>query len=88
MKHLYYFADSYPFSVVYTCKSMEIEAAAKKFDEFIIVPFTYKKENGLKFPDNVRIEPPTLGNTLFAKPKYIKYLFAASQPQNCFFLNC
>ena len=82
MKRLYYFTDSYPFSVDYTWKSEEIIEAAKQFDEVIIVPFTYKKENGFKFPDNVRVVAPTLGHTLFAKPKYLKHLISNTQPQS------
>ncbi len=78
---LYYFTDSYPFSVDYTWKSAEITEAAKQFDEVIIVPFTYKKDKEFSFAENVRIVKPTLGNTLFAKTKYIKHLFSRQQPQ-------
>ncbi|WP_026755097.1 glycosyltransferase [Sediminibacter sp. Hel_I_10] len=81
MKRLYYFTDSYPFSVDYTWKTAEIKEASLKFDEVIIVPFTHKKTNDFNFADNVRIIEPTLGKTLFAKPKYLKHLFSKSQPQ-------
>jgi colanic acid/amylovoran biosynthesis glycosyltransferase len=81
MKRLYYFTDSYPFSVDYTWKTAEIYEAAKQFTEVIIVPFTFKIENQFTFPKNVRVLQPTLGNTLFAKPKYLKHLFSKTQPQ-------
>lgn len=84
MKRLYYFTDSYPFSVDYTWKSAEIKHAAKKFSEVIIVPFTYKKANDFSFPMNVRVIEPTLGKTLYAKPRYLKYFFSKSQPQAWF----
>tara|TARA_R110002096_G_scaffold16243_3_gene55551 strand:+ start:54 stop:1283 length:1230 start_codon:yes stop_codon:yes gene_type:complete len=82
MNRLYYFTDSYPFSVDYTWKSAEIEAAAKQFAEVIIVPFTFKKDNLFNFPKNVRVVAPTIKQTLYAKPKYLKHLFSKSQPQN------
>ena len=69
MQRLYYFTDSYPFSVDYTWKSAEVNEASKKFDEVIIVPFTYKKENKFSFAENVHVIEPTLGETLFAKPQ-------------------
>ncbi|HNQ26607.1 MAG TPA: glycosyltransferase [Aquaticitalea sp.] len=78
---LYYFTDSYPFSADITWKSKEIYEASQVFEEVIIVPFTFKTENHLMFPNNVRIEAPTLRNTLFAKPKYLKHLISLSQPQ-------
>lgn len=84
MKRLYYFTDSFPFSVDYTWKTAEIIEAAKQFDEVIIVPFTFKKSNDFTFAENVRIVEPTLGKTLFAKPKYLKHLFSAHQPQSWF----
>lgn len=82
MKRLYYFTDSYPFSVDYTWKSAEIEEASKKFSEVIIIPFTFQKNQTISFPENVRIETPTLGKRLFAKPKYLKHVFSKTQPQN------
>jgi len=82
MKRLYYFTDAYPFSVDYTWKSAEIKAAADLFEEVIIVPYTYRKDNEFSFPENVRVEKPTLGKSLFAKPKHLWRLFALSQPQN------
>lgn len=84
MKRLYYFTDSYPFSVDYTWKTAEIAEAAKQFEEVIIVPFTFKRNNDFKFAENVRIVEPTLGHTLFAKPKHLKHLFSATQPQSWF----
>ena len=82
MRRLYYFSDAYPFSVDYTWKSAEIKAAAEVFEEVVIVPFSYRRQNQFTFPANVRVEQPTLGKNLFAKPKYLWRLFAISQPQN------
>lgn len=81
MKRLYYFTDSYPFSEDYTWKSAEIKEAAKVFSEVIIVPFTFKKDNTFEFPENVRIVSPTLGDTLYAKPKYLGHVLSYRQPQ-------
>ena len=82
MKRLYYFTDSFPFSIDYTWKTAEIIEAAQQFDEVIIIPFTFKKNNMFTFANNVRIVEPTLGSPLFAKPKYLKHLFSATQPQS------
>ncbi|MDT0685256.1 glycosyltransferase [Autumnicola psychrophila] len=84
MRRLYYFTDSFPFSVDYTWKSAEVNEASKKFDEVIIVPFTYTKENKFSFAKNVHIVEPTLGKTLFAKPQYLKHLIASTQPKPWF----
>lgn len=84
MKRLYYFTDSYPFAEDYTWKSAEIEEASKQFDEVIIVPFTRIKDNDFAFAKNVRVVEPTLGKSFFAKRKYLKHVFAATQPQPWF----
>lgn len=82
MRRLYYFTDSYPFSVDYTWKSAEVAEAAMQFDEVILVPYSHKKANEFVFAENVRVIAPTLEKTLFAKAKYLKHLFSKSQPQS------
>jgi glycosyltransferase involved in cell wall biosynthesis len=85
MNCLYYFTDNYPFSDDYTWKSAEIKEAATQFDEVIIVPFTYIRGNSFTFPKNVRIVEPTLRKSFFAQWKYLKHVFALTQPQPWFF---
>ncbi|RXJ46038.1 glycosyltransferase [Gelidibacter gilvus] len=85
MKRIYYFTDNYPFSDDYTWKSAEINQAAMEFDEVVIVPFTYIKDNTFTFPKNVRVVNPTLRKSFFAKRKYLKHVFASTQPQPWYF---
>ncbi len=69
---LFYFTDSYPYSVDFAWKSKEIEIASKEFAEVHVFPFSYKTKKCCDFPDNVFVHQPFLKkDNIFVKPLMI-----------------
>lgn len=82
---LYFFTDSYPFSVNYEWKRLEINHIVKSFAKLTVLPFTYKKEKAvIGLDQNVNVLNPTLGKTSHVKWYRLYFLFSG---QLFYFLN-